>query len=438
MPIHSSIDPSQFGQRFWRLAGVNILSNLMVPLAGLVDVAFLGHLDDIRHLAGVALATVLFNYIYWTFGFLRMATTGMTAQAVGRNDADGVMLVGLRNGMLAIAIGLAIVLLQIPIRAIGFTLLSATAEVKAAGLDYYHSLIWGAPATLLNFVLIGWLLGREQSSRVLILSIVGNGIDVTLNYLMIVRWGWGSVGAGASTALSQYAMLIVGLALIFPLKLPQHWWQRVFDRSALKAAFRLNGDILIRTFTLISTFALFTNLSSSLGTLTLATNSLMLQVVTLAAYFIDGIAFATESFAGQFHGQQDRSQLVRLLRLAGGSSLLLGLLFGGLFALEPIALFRLLTNHSDILAQVPRFAAWLIPVLGCGSIAYMLDGYFLGLTAGAVLRRSSLIASLIGFAPIALLAWRFHSSHLLWLALSGFMAGRSITLAMRIPATLRE
>ncbi|MBD2093029.1 MATE family efflux transporter [Microcoleus sp. FACHB-1515] len=410
----------------------------MVPLAGLADVAFLGHLEDIRHLAGVALATVLFNYLYWTFGFLRMATTGMTAQAVGRQDADGIMLVGLRNGLLAIAIGLAIVLLQTPIQAIGFALLSATPEVEAAGLDYYRALIWGAPATLLNFVLIGWLLGREQGSRVLILSIVGNGVDVTLNYLMIVRWGWGSVGAGASTALSQYAMLIVGLALIFPVTLPQRWQNQLLDRTALQAAFRLNGDILIRTFALISTFALFTNLSSSLGTLILATNSLLLQVVTLAAYFIDGIAFATESFAGQFHGQQDRSQLTRLLQVAGISSLLLGLTFGILFAIQPIALFRLLTNHDDILAEVPRFAAWLIPVLGFGGIAYMLDGYFLGLTAGATLRRSSLIASLIGFAPIALLAWNFHSPHLLWLALSGFMAGRAMSLALRVPATLRE
>lgn len=336
----SSIDASTFQQRFWRLAGVNILSNLMVPLAGLADVAFLGHLDDIRHLAGVALATVLFNYLYWTFGFLRMATTGMTAQAVGRQDADAVMLVGLRNGLLAIAIGLAIVLLQMPIRAIGFALLSATPEVKAASLDYYSALIWGAPATLLNFVLIGWLLGREQSSRVLILSIVGNGVDVALNYLMIVRWGWGSMGAGASTALSQYAMLIVGFALIFPVTLPQNWQNRLLDRTALQTAFRLNGNILIRTFALISTFALFTNLSSSLGTLILATNSLMLQVVTLAAYFIDGIAFATESFTGQFHGQQDRSQLVRLLKLAGISSLLLGLAFGSLFALKPISTLR--------------------------------------------------------------------------------------------------
>lgn len=138
---------SKFLRYFWQLAIVNILSNLMVPLAGLMDVAFLGHLAEIRHLAGVALATVLFNYIYWTFGFLRMGTTGMTAQAIGREDREAVLLIGLRNGTLALGLGLAILVLQQPLRAIGFALLSATPEVKAAGQAYYNALIWGAPAT---------------------------------------------------------------------------------------------------------------------------------------------------------------------------------------------------------------------------------------------------------------------------------------------------
>jgi multidrug resistance protein, MATE family len=138
---------SSFLPNFVRLAIVNILSNLMVPLAGLIDTAFLGHLADIRHLAGVALATVIFNYVYWTFGFLRISTTGMTAQAVGRGDRDAVWLIALRHILLALVLGLVIFLLQVPLRSIGFTLLSATPEVKAAGQDYYNALIWGAPAT---------------------------------------------------------------------------------------------------------------------------------------------------------------------------------------------------------------------------------------------------------------------------------------------------
>ncbi|MGB8698607.1 MAG: MATE family efflux transporter, partial [Thermosynechococcaceae cyanobacterium] len=179
-------------RQFFRLAIINILSNLMGPLAGLMDIAFLGHLSDIRHLAGVALATVLFNYLYWTFGFLRMGTTGMTAQAAGRQDADAVLLVGLRNGAIALGIGMGIVLLQTPLRLAGFALLSAAPDVKAAGQAFFDALIWGAPATLLNYVLMGWYLGRSQSSKVLLLSAVVNLTNVGLDYWFIVHWGWES------------------------------------------------------------------------------------------------------------------------------------------------------------------------------------------------------------------------------------------------------
>lgn len=429
----------RFQSRFVRLAIVNIFSNLMVPLAGLVDVAFLGHLSDIRHLAGVALATVLFNYIYWTFGFLRMGTTGTTAQAVGRGDDDEVLLVGLRNGILALGLGTAILLLQLPLRSIGFTLLSAAPQVKAAGIAFYDALIWGAPATLLNFVLIGWLLGREKGGVVLLLSLIGNGANILLDYLFVVRWSWESVGAGASTAISQYLMLLVGIGAIYR----NVSWKRVgllmpqlLDAIALKAAFLLNGDILVRTFALISTFALFTNLSSSLGTTVLATNTLLLQVVTLAAYFVDGIAFATESFAGIFWGRGNRRQLISLIRLAGGSSLVLGVAVALLFDSVP-ALFGLLTNHTEILDSVQHYTLWLWPTLGFGSIAYFLDGYFLGLTQGAILRRSSVIATFVGFVPMAIVARYFQSSHSLWLALSLFMAARAITLGIRVRETLQ-
>lgn len=426
--------------RFFRLAAVNILSNLMVPLAGLVDIAFLGHLPEIRHLAGVAVATILFNYIYWTFGFLRMATTGTTAQAVGRQDQDAVLLTGWRNAGLALGLGLVIICLQYPLRELGFALLSAKEEVKAAGIDYYNALIWGAPATLINFVLVGWFLGRGQGGKVLLLSGVGNGANIVLDYLFIVRLGWGSIGAGWGTGLSQYLMLLVGIVLVGQeLQLAQlkALAGKLFDPSALKASFLLNRDITIRTFALVSAFALFTNLSSALGTTVVATNSLLLQVVTLAAYFIDGLAFATESFAGIFRGQGASDRLIALVRLAGGVSLGLGIAFALGFALFPIPLFGLLTNHTDVLEQVEHFVLWLFPVLGFGSVAYMLDGYFLGLTEGQILRQSTVIAALVGFAPMAAIAWQFHNSHLLWLAMTLFMAGRAATLALRIPETLR-
>ena len=417
--------------RFWRLAAVNVLSNLMVPLASLVDTAFLGHLSEIRYLAGVAIASVLFNYIYWTFGFLRMGTTGVTAQARGRGEADLVIVTLLRNAAIALAISIIILVLQQPIREVGFTLLRAEPEVIEAGRAYYNALIWGAPATLLNFVLFGWLLGKEQAGLVLILSLVSKGTNIILDYLFIVIWQQQSAGAGAATAISQFVTLILGLILIWR-ELPKRPLQhRIFELSALKAVFALNKDILIRTLALITTFAVFTNLSATMGTGILASNTLLLQVVTLAAYFIDGIAFATESIAGNLQGQGASHQLIPLLKLAGGSSLLAGLCFAIVFGLFPQFLFSLLTNHSEVIAQINNYVWWLLPILSFGSIAYMLDGYFLGLTAGKILRQSTLIAALLGFAPVAIAAWYFQVNHLLWLALTVFMILRSITLGLK-------
>lgn len=430
-----------FYQRFFRLATVNVLSNLMVPLASLLDMAFLGHLPNIDYLAGVALATVLFNYLYWTFGFLRMGTTGLTAQAIGRDDPDEVVLIGLRNGLIALVVGVGMVLLQEPLRIIGFALLNATAEVKASGQAYYSAMIWGAPATLLNMTLVGWLLGREQSSKVLLLSAVSNGSKVLLEYLLVVQWNWHSVGAGSATTVSQYLMLLVGAWLVcrdraLHKNIP-HLRSRLLNATALKASVALNGAIVIRTFAFVSTFAVFTNLSSTMGTTILTANALMLQAVSLAAYFIDGLAFATETMAGVFYGKNNLTKLALLVKVSGITSLGLGLTFAIAFMAAPNFLFGLLTNHSEIVELIRDQVPWLLGVLGFGSIAYMLDGYFLGLTQAQIIQKSALIATLFGFAPIAAIAGFLQNVPLLWFALTVFMATRALTLALQVPKTFR-
>lgn len=436
----TTLDRYDFIPRFFRLASVNILSNLMVPLAGLISVAFLGHLGDIRHLAGVTLSTVLFNYIYRTLGFLRMSTTGMTAQAVGREDEEEVLLTGLRNGILALGLGIMILILQYPLQEMGFALLSATAEVKASGQAYYDARIWAAPATLLNFVLIGWFLGREHSGKVLVLSAVGNAANILLDYLLIVRLGWESAGAGFATAVSQYLMLLIGIIFIcreLRWKEIQAVAGQLFDLSALKDALALNRDIFIRTFAFLSTFSIFTNLSSAMGTMMLTENALLLQVVTLAIYFIDGLAFATESLAGIFRGKEDQTQLTSLVGISGGTGLVLGLSLALVFVLFPQPLFGLLTNHAEVIDRLAHYVSWLLPILGFGSIAFILDGYFLGLAEGPTIRSAALTATLLGFAPSAIAAWLFHSSHLLWLAMSLFMVARVVTLGVQLPRTLK-
>jgi len=340
---------------------------------------------------------------------------------------------------MALALGLLILLLQRPLSLLGFWILQGDPGVKAAGRAYFSARIWGAPAVLLNFVLLGWFLGREQAGRVLIMSVVGNLSNVILDFYLIVHLHMAARGVGAATAVAQYLML--GCALIFAARdLSLRRVRRVIplclSMEGLRATFSLNNDILVRTLALISVFALFTNIASTMGAVLLAATAVVKQVVTLAAFFIDGYAFATESLAGILEGARERVQLRRLLIMSVSWSALTGVLFAATFAFAP-RLFRLLTDHADALRQIDILKMWLWPVLSVGSIAYALDGYFIGLVRGRILSLAMVFSALIGFAPLAFLAYRAQSIQLLWLALAAFMLARVISLAVCVPSTLR-
>lgn len=422
-------EPPPMRQRYLRLTLINILSNVTVPLAGLVDTAMLGHLADYRFLAGVGLASILFDYFYWTLGFLRMGTTGTTAQSWGRGDHHEVFVVLYRATMLAVVLGTLVVLLQYPMREAGFALLSGTPGVEQAGRDYFNARIWGGPATLCNFAIVGWLLGREQSRHVLWMTIVANLANIFFNYLFIIRMGLAATGAGLATMISQYMMLAVGVTIVLAQPGRPAWLRaEVADRAKLGALLRLNRDILVRTLCLATTFAVFTNLGSILGTRILAANILLGRLLTLGSYSIDGAAFASESLGGIFRGKRDAPSLSRLNRL----SLLTGFLFAALglaiFFAAPRTLLSLLTSHTELIDLALTYAPWLIPTLLLGSLAYMYDGLFLGLTEGRRLRNSMLFSTAVIFTPLALLALHLENNHLLWAALAIFMAARTITL----------
>lgn len=427
---------------FCKLAVANTFSNLMVPLAGLIDTAFLGHLSDIRYLNGVALATVIFNVIYWGFNFFRMGTTGPTAQAVGRNDLDEVWLIVFRNLLLALGAGLLVWGLRSPISTIGFALLETSPDVRLAAMDFYNGRIIGAPAVLINYALLGWLLGRSKGRQVIMLAVVGNGSNIGLDYWFIHKLGLESYGAGLATALSQYIMLAMGLALVVSEGIPWDRWGRIRARlwnpAALMSLFNLNRDILVRTFALVISMSLFTNFSSGLGDTILGVNALLMQVVLMSAYFMDGIALAVESYAGNFYGRQAKGDLYGLLLLGIGGSVVLGGAIALFLISFPALFFQLLTDHTILLDDIPQYAIWLLPVLCFGGVAFTLDGYFLGLTDGRSLRNSTLIAALIGFLPLALVADQLELPHLLWLALAGLMFTRTLTLLRKVPFTLVE
>lgn len=428
-------------RRFYKLTVVNVLSNITEPLAGLISIGFLGHLTEIRYLAGVSLATVIFNYIYESLLFLRISTTAVTAQAVGRDDSEAMLLALLRNGLIALALGVLIFLLQYPIGALGFTLLNGSFEVESIGLAYFNARIWGAPAVLLNFVIMGWFLGREQSGKVLLLTAVGNIANVVLNYFAIVQWDLGSTGAGLSQAISEYLMLLIGMLLAsssIDWQELRSAFRQFWDWSAFKATFSLNSDLLVRSLVFMSIWTIFFNLSATFGTDVLAENTLLQQIVFLIMFLVEGIGFATETLTGNFKGQEANEQLLPLLQISLLTSLGAAVVAACACILLPETVFGLLTNHAEVIESLKRYIPWLLLVLSCFSIAWIVEGYFAGLAKGQSLRNAALAATFLGFAPVAVWAWSAHSNHLLWLATSAFMATRVVVLGAQLPQTFEN
>ncbi|MBK1988649.1 MATE family efflux transporter [Sphaerospermopsis aphanizomenoides BCCUSP55] len=430
-----------FLPRFSRLASVSVFSNMMVPLAGLVDIAFLGHLADIRHLAGVILGTILFDYLYRVLKFMRSSTNALTAHAAGLDDPKAVLVAGLRSGLIAITVSLLILLLQYPIQKFGFFLLSGSPEIEASGVNYFYGRIWGAPAVLLNFVLFGWFLGREKNGVVLLMSIVGNGSNVLLDYLMIVKWGWESAGAGLATALSQYLALIIGLVAA---GLSIEWQalpaavSEMFDWVALKEAFALKSSILIRFLALVSVYSIFTNLSAMMGTDVLTENGLLLQIAFLSQFTVQGVGMTTQTLIGSFKSKGNREQMIPLLTVSMIVSLAIALFVAVVSILFPEQVFGLLTNHQDVNANITGYTIWLLPVLVITAIAFILEGYFIGLKDGTTLRNAILLAFFVGFIPLAIAAWYFQNNNLLWATIVSYMTTIMLILALKVPQTLHN
>ncbi|MGK7884496.1 MAG: guanitoxin biosynthesis MATE family efflux transporter GntT [Crocosphaera sp.] len=430
------VEYRSFLPRFYRLASVSVLSNMMVPLAGLCDTAFLGHLEDIRYLAGVILGSILFDYLYRVLKFIRSGTNAITAQAMGRDDEEGILLAILRSGLIALIIAFIILILQYPIEKIGFTLLSGSPEIEVSGINYFYARIWGAPAVLLNFVFIGWFLGREMKAAIFLLSFVGNFSNVGLDYLMIYRWDWGSMGAGLATAISQYlALFIAFIFMIFSVR-----WNgvaklisKILDMEELKSIIVLKGNILIRFLGLITTYSIFTNLSALLGTEILAANGLLLQIALLSQFTVQGIGMTTQTLTGNFKGKGTIEQILPLLVVSIINSFVIASSFAFIPFLFPETIFNLLTDHPDISETAIQYSLWLLPLLCLTATAFMLEGYFIGLKEGATLRNGVLTAFFLGFLPLAVLSYYWHNNHLLWSGLTAYMATLMITLFLQLP-----
>ncbi|EMO52751.1 MATE family efflux transporter [Leptospira noguchii] len=431
-------------RKFYKLTFYNILANITVPLTSIADTSILGNLNTYVFMAGAALSGILFDFMFWMFGFLRMGTTGLTAQAIGEKNEQESIFILVRSIFLACFFGVMILILSPWIREIGFQILEGNSEVKAAGISYFDARIPGSIAVLCNYVFTGWFLGRGKSSIVLIATLIGNGINVFLDVWFILKLGWEAYGAGLATSISQFGMLFVFVFSLFRelkiynnLKLSFLKDKDLFSVQGFSSLLQLNKDIFLRTFFLIVTFSIFRNFSSEAGTEILATNSILLQLILVSAYLVDGAAFATESLAGNIYGEKNWKLLKELLYLAFYNSIFFTSIFLGFVFLFPDFIFGMITKSDKVLSLLMNYRFWLFPVLEIGAIAFILDGFFIGLTKGKILRNSMLISTAFFFLPIVYLGKIQKNNHLLWFSLVLLMTGRALTLSLQAKKILK-
>ncbi len=424
MPFLTTTD-----KNLWRLALPMILSNITVPLLGLVDTAVIGHLNSPVYLGGVAIGTTITSFLFMLLLFLRMSTTGLTAQAFGANDKAALARALTQPLIMALLAGIIFIFLRDPISLLATHLIGGDPDVLEQAALFIHIRWLSAPATLANLVILGWLLGVQYARAPVILLVVGNTVNILLDLWLVPGLHWGVAGAATATALAEYVTLAVGLAMVWRvLKL------RGIDMNVIRQSWRgdmgrllrLNRDIMLRSLMLQSCFASLTLLGARIGPEVVAVNAVLLMFITFTAYALDGFAYAVEAFAGEAHGAKDSSKLLRVWRAACRQALLVAIIFSLIYAIFGTQIVSLLTSIGALQQMADRYLFWQIvmPIVGVG--CYLLDGMFIGATRGREMRNSMAVAALGYFLTLLTVPWL--GNHGLWLAVAVFLALRGVSL----------
>ncbi len=419
-----------------RLAIPNIISNLSVPLLGAVDTALVGHLDQVYYLGALAVGSVIFNFIFWGFGFLRMGTTGLTAQEYGRRDRMNMMMILARVQIIALSIGLLILFLQHPIAFLSLWLIESSAEVAEYTRVYYDIRIYTAPAVLALYGLNGWFLGMQNAKYPMIITIVLNLLNIVLNITFIYGFDMHVNGVAYGTLISTYLAFALGIFLFvkrYRRYLSHYLPNELINISELKKYFSVNRDIFIRTLCLIFTFSFFTAVSARQGDMILAANTILLQFWFIVSYGIDGFAYAAESLVGRFKGSNDSAKLRKAVFYNIGWGLVLGLAGTLVYAVAGNSMLTIFTNNSDVIELAKTVLFWTILAPLVSSFCYILDGVFIGATETKPMRNTMLFSTGIVFLPTYFLGTHFFGIHGLWLAMVLFMVARGAALALYLP-----
>lgn len=415
-----------------------VISNVSTPLLGIVDTAVVGRLPDPAYIGAVAIGSLIFTFLFWGFGFLRMGTTGLTAQAHGANDIDETLASLGRALLIAFAVGCLLIVLQWPLQKIAFALLDGSPRVEVLGEQYFDIRIWAAPATLANYALLGWFIGLGRTDIGLVLQLILNIGNMVLDVLFVLGFGWGVQGVAAGTVIAEVIAAFIGILIALRHARQLHGrWRRsaLFDTSRLSRTLIVNRDIMIRSLALIFVFVWFTANGAKFGDATLAANAILMQFIAVSAYFLDGLAFAAESLIGRAIGAANRTALIASMRITTIWAVGLAVLAAILIAMLGPHFIDALTVDPTTRALARDFLVWaaLSPILGVW--AFQLDGFFIGATLTAQMR-SAMLASL----AIFLAAWWLLTplrNHGLWLALLVHYVARIGTLAVYLPALLK-
>lgn len=423
---------SQARRESWRLAWPLILSNLSVPLLGAVDTAVVGHLEAPHYLGAVALGATLVSVLYFLFGFLRMGTTALTAQMLGAGDTAALRAGLVRAFLVAAGLGLLLLALGPWIAGLSERLFAPSPEVAAEYRHFIALRLLGAPAALASFVVLGWLLGLQDSRRPLLLMLATNGLNALLAVTLVYGLGLATTGVALASVLAEYAGLALGLALIHGgWRSRGGWpgWERVLVGRELRRLLTVNRDIFLRSLMLEAAVLTFAALGSRQGELVLAANAVLLNFFTAAAFGLDGFAHAAEAMVGRAVGARDQAGFTAAVRAGFANAVLLAAAMTLVFALAGPAIIRLMTGLAEVQAQALLYLPWAVALPAVAVWAFLLDGVFFGATRTAELRNGMALALLL-FALAAAILVPSLGNHGLWLALLLFLGARGAILAM--------
>jgi len=410
-----------------KLAIPNIISNISVPLLSTVDTALMGRMSEL-HIGAVGLGAMIFNFIYWNFAFLRMGTTGMTAQAYGRGDEYAISNTMGRAALISLIIAAFILLLQVPFAQIGFQLMNVSEAQMPLIQEYFYIRIWAAPATLGLYAMMGWYFGIQNAIYPLILTIVINVVNIVCSYVLVYHYGMEISGVALGTVIAQYVGIFLAIGLFFykyKEKVQYLTRQSILKIEELKHFLSINRDIFIRTFCLTFAFGFFYSQSSSEGDMILAVNVILLQFLNWMSYGVDGFAFAAESVVGKYKGANDKVNLNKSIRLSFVWGMALALLFSGLYFFFGHSLLWIFTDQADVVEASLPYLFWMVLMPLLGTPCYIWDGVYIGLTASKAMRDTMLIALLLYLGAFYLLD-NTYGNHGLWMALLLYLLMRGV------------